>query len=115
MLSKKAQASAAASTTASDVPYAPRRGAKPASGLDGTCDVPSVSHGKPVKSQPRSHSNATNAAHIIASRGPSRPPQRSATHPAAAGKSARKAQTRQGAAAATGGGIAPKSFRLTYI
>jgi hypothetical protein len=43
-------------------PYPPTTGANPASGLDGTCDMPMVIHGKPVKIEPRTHSKAVNVA-----------------------------------------------------
>src|SRR5688572_21573453 len=90
-------------------------GANPESGPDGACDVPTVSHGNPVKSVPRSHSQTTNVAGAAMRRTEDLvPAMASPKPPAIAGKIARYAQKRNVASAASGAGIDPNSCRLTY-
>src|SRR6185369_12636510 len=96
-------------------PYAPASGTNPASGLEGTWELPSVIQGNPLKSQPRNHSQALNAAADMSRIDAGlRAASRRASHPASAGKSARYRQKRNVASAASTAGIEPKSCMLTY-
>src|SRR5574343_212408 len=90
-------------------------GAKPASGLGGVCEYPSVSHGKPVKSQLRTQSpSVIKPANISICEPVLAGCQRLKAAPASIGNRAMTAQKRAAARPASHHGMPPKTDMLTY-